>query len=200
MSSKENDSSPRTTSPWEPSTSSVSPPAPRGMPQIEVTFDIDANGIVNVSAKDLGTGTEQSIKIESQTSLSEDEIQAKIAEAERFAEEDERRKAKIDLRNTADQIVYQTRRTLEEAEDKITEDQTADVRAALDDLERLVRDENDQPIELEALDEAAIQTKVKDVEEAMHGISAILYEAPATSMGSDQPGGPASEASTDDGL
>ena len=154
------------------------PPAPRGMPQIEVTFDIDANGIVNVSAKDLGTGTEQSIKIESQTSLSEDEIQAKIAEAERFAEEDERRKAKIDLRNTADQIVYQTRRTLEEAEDKITEDQTADVRAALDDLERLVRDENDQPIELEALDEAAIQTKVKDVEEAMHGISAILYEAP----------------------
>ena len=152
------------------------PPAPRGMPQIEVTFDIDANGIVNVSAKDLGTGTEQSIKIESQTSLSEDEIQAKIAEAERFAEEDERRKAKIDLRNTADQIVYQTRRTLEEAEDKITEDQTADVRAALDDLERLVRDENDQPIELEALDEAAIQTKVKDVEEAMHGISAILYE------------------------
>ena len=175
------------------------PPAPRGMPQIEVTFDIDANGIVNVSAKDLGTGTEQSIKIESQTSLSEDEIQAKIAEAERFAEEDERRKAKIDLRNTADQIVYQTRRTLEEAEDKITEDQTADVRAALDDLERLVRDENDQPIELEALDEAAIQTKVKDVEEAMHGISAILYEAAAASMGSDQPGGPASEVSTDDG-
>ena len=175
------------------------PPAPRGMPQIEVTFDIDANGIVNVSAKDLGTGTEQSIKIESQTSLSEDEIQAKIAEAERFAEEDERRKAKIDLRNTADQIVYQTRRTLEEAEDKITEDQTADVRAALDDLERLVRDENDQPIELEALDEAAIQTKVKDVEEAMHGISAILYEAAAASMGSDQPGGPVSEASTDDG-
>ena len=175
------------------------PPAPRGMPQIEVTFDIDANGIVNVSAKDLGTGTEQSIKIESQTSLSEDEIQAKIAEAERFAEEDERRKAKIDLRNTADQIVYQTRRTLEEAEDKITEDQTADVRAALDDLERLVRDENDQPIELEALEEAAIQTKVKEVEEAMHGISAILYEAAAASMGSDQPGGPASEASTDEG-
>ena len=88
------------------------PPAPRGMPQIEVTFDIDANGIVN-QCQDLGTGTEQSIKIESQTSLSEDEIQAKIAEAERFAEEDERRKAKIDLRNTADQIVYQTRRTLE---------------------------------------------------------------------------------------
>ena len=76
--------------------------------------------------------------------------------------------------------MYQTRRTLEEAEDKITEDQTADVRAALDDLERLVR-ENDQPIELEALDEAAIQTKVKDVEEAMHGISAILYEVSPSS-------------------
>ena len=70
----------------------------RGIPQIEVTFDIDANGIVNVSAKDMGTGKEQSIKIESQTSLSEEEIQAKIAEAESFAEEDKRRKAKIELK------------------------------------------------------------------------------------------------------
>ncbi|MEG3602464.1 MAG: molecular chaperone DnaK, partial [Candidatus Thermoplasmatota archaeon] len=76
------------------------PPAPRGMPQIEVTFDIDANGIVNVSAKDLGTGKEQSIQIESQTSLSEDEIKAKIAEAEEFAEADKSRKAKVELRNT----------------------------------------------------------------------------------------------------
>ncbi|DAC09025.1 MAG TPA: molecular chaperone DnaK, partial [Candidatus Poseidoniales archaeon] len=76
---------------------------------------IDANGIVNVSAKDLGTGKEQSIQIESQTSLSEDEIKAKIAEAEEFAEADRSRKTKVELRNTADQIVYQTRRTLDEA-------------------------------------------------------------------------------------
>ena len=74
------------------------PPAPRGIPQIEVTFDIDANGIVNVSAKDLGTGTEQSIKIESQTSLSEDEINQRYR-SEEFAEEDKRRKARVDLRN-----------------------------------------------------------------------------------------------------
>jgi molecular chaperone DnaK (HSP70) len=85
------------------------PPAPRGVPQVEVTFDIDANGIVNVSAKDMGTGKEHSIKIESQTSLSEEDIQSKIAEAENFAEEDKRRKAKVELRNMADQIVYQTR-------------------------------------------------------------------------------------------
>ena len=88
------------------------PPSPRGVPQIEVTFDIDANGIVNVSAKDLGTGTEQSIKIESQTSLSEDEIQQKIAEAEKFAEEDKLRKTRVELRNRADSIIYQTRKQL----------------------------------------------------------------------------------------
>jgi len=88
------------------------PAAPRGTPQIEVTFDIDANGIVNVSAKDMGTGKEQSVKIEAQTSLSEDEIQSKIEEAEKFAEEDQLRKAKVELRNMADQVVYQTRRTL----------------------------------------------------------------------------------------
>ncbi|MBT5617472.1 MAG: molecular chaperone DnaK, partial [Euryarchaeota archaeon] len=90
------------------------PAAPRGTPQIEVTFDIDANGIVNVSAKDMGTGKEQSVKIEAQTSLSEDEIQSKIEEAEKFAEEDQLRKAKVELRNMADQVVYQTRRTLDE--------------------------------------------------------------------------------------
>ena len=88
------------------------PQAPRGIPKIEVTFDIDANGIVSVSAKDMGTGKEQSIRIESATSLSEDEIQQKISEAEQFASEDEDRQKKVELRNTADNIVYQTRRTL----------------------------------------------------------------------------------------
>ena len=103
------------------------PPAPRGIPQIEVTFDIDANGIVNVSAKDLGTGTEQSIKIESQTSLSEDEIQSKISEAEEFAEEDKRRKARVDLRNQADSIVYQTRKMMEDSGEKLSDDDKAPV-------------------------------------------------------------------------
>ena len=155
------------------------PPAPRGMPQIEVTFDIDANGIVNVSAKDLGTGKEQSIQIESQTSLSEDEIKAKIAEAEEFAEADKSRKAKVELRNTADQIVYQTRRTLDEAGDKLSDDDTSGVRAHLDELEGMVQDDEGRPKDIEDLDEASIQAKVGEIEQAMHGISAKLYEAAA---------------------
>ena len=158
------------------------PPAPRGVPQIEVTFDIDANGIVNVSAKDMGTGKEQSIKIESQTSLSEDEIQAKIAEAESFAEEDKRRKAKIELRNMADQIVYQTRRTLDENEDKLDASDLEPVREKLTELEALVQDADGKPIDDEAMDEAAIQAKVKEVEESMHAISSKLYEAAAAEM------------------
>ena len=158
------------------------PPAPRGVPQIEVTFDIDANGIVNVSAKDMGTGKEQSIKIESQTSLSEDEIQAKIAEAESFAEEDKRRKAKVELRNMADQIVYQTRRTLDENEDKLDASDLEPVREKLTELEALVQDADGKPIDDEAMDEAAIQAKVKEVEESMHAISSKLYEAAAAEM------------------
>ena len=158
------------------------PPAPRGIPQIEVTFDIDANGIVNVSAKDMGTGKEQSIKIESQTSLSEEEIQAKIAEAESFAEEDKRRKAKIELRNMADQIVYQTRRTIDENEDKLDASDLEPVREKLSELEALVQDDDGKPIDDEAMDEAAIQAKVKEVEESMHAISSKLYEAAAAEM------------------
>ncbi|MED5496635.1 MAG: molecular chaperone DnaK, partial [Candidatus Thermoplasmatota archaeon] len=158
------------------------PAAPRGVPQIEVTFDIDANGIVNVSAKDMGTGKEQSIKIESQTSLSEEEIQAKIAEAESFAEEDKRRKAKIELRNMADQIVYQTRRTLDENEDKLDASDLEPVREKLTELEALVQDGDGKPIDDEAMDEAAIQAKVKEVEESMHAISSKLYEAAAAEM------------------
>lgn len=158
------------------------PPAPRGVPQVEVTFDIDANGIVNVSAKDMGTGKEQSIKIESQTSLSEDEIQAKISEAESFAEEDKRRKAKIELRNMADQIVYQTRRTLDENEDKLDASDLEPVREKLTELEALVQDGDGKPIDDDAMDEAAIQAKVKEVEESMHAISSKLYEAAAAEM------------------
>ena len=161
------------------------PASPRGIPQIEVTFDIDANGIVNVSAKDLGTGKEQSVKIESQTSLSEDEIQQKVAEAEEFAEDDSRRKARVDLRNQADSIVYQTRKTLDEAGDKLDEDDTQEVRGLLGELESLVRDD-DELIDLEAIDEAAIQTKVSEVETAMHAISTKLYEAAASAVADEQ--------------
>ena len=157
------------------------PPAPRGMPQIEVAFDIDANGIVSVSAKDLGTGKEQSIRIESATSLSEEDIQQKIADAEKFAEEDSARKAKVDLRNQADSIIYQTRRTLKEAEEKLSDDDTEPVEEKLSELEELIMD-GDQPKEMDEIDEAAIQAKVKELEESMHAISAKLYEAAAAQM------------------
>jgi molecular chaperone DnaK len=174
------------------------PPAPRGIPQIEVTFDIDANGIVNVSAKDQGTGKEQSIKIESATSLTEDEIQEKIAEAEANAEEDKRRKGKIELRNMADQVVYQTRRTLDETGDKLEDEDTAPVKEKLEELEKLVQDEEGKPFELEAIDEAAIQGKVKEVEEAMHAISSKLYEAAAAEMASQEASAGDSDDSSDD--
>jgi molecular chaperone DnaK len=161
------------------------PAAPRGIPQIEVTFDIDANGIVNVSAKDLGTGTEQSIKIESQTSLSEDEIKQKIEDAEKFADEDKRRKAKVEMRNSADSVVYQTRKMIEENEEKLSEDDTKPVLEKLDQLESLiVKDET--PIPLEDIDEAAIQTKMSELEQSMHAISTKLYEAAAAEMAEEK--------------
>ena len=169
------------------------PSAPRGIPQIEVTFDIDANGIVNVSAKDLGTGTEQSIKIESQTSLSEDEIKQKIEDAEKFADEDKRRKAKVEMRNSADSVVYQTRKMIEENEEKLSEDDTKPVLEKLDELESLiVKDET--PIPLEDIDEAAIQAKMSELEQSMHAISTKLYEAAAAEMAEEK------EEGGDDGV
>jgi len=163
------------------------PAAPRGIPQIEVTFDIDANGIVNVSAKDLGTGKEQSIKIESQTSLSEDEIKQKVEDAEKFAEEDKMRKAKVEIRNTADSIVYQTRKMIEDAGDKLSDEDTSPVMEKLDELEALIS-KDDQPIPLEDLDEAAIQTKMSELEQSMHAVSTKLYEAAAAEMAEQQEG------------
>jgi len=163
------------------------PQAPRGIPKIEVTFDIDANGIVSVSAKDMGTGKEQSIRIESATSLSEDEIQQKITEAEQFAAEDEERQKKVELRNTADNIVYQTRRTLKEAGDKLEGEDTSAVEDKLTELEAMIRTD-DGPVSDDELDEAAIQAKVQELEEAMHGISAKLYEAAAANVAEEGSG------------
>ena len=163
------------------------PQAPRGIPKIEVTFDIDANGIVSVSAKDMGTGKEQSIRIESATSLSEDEIQQKISEAEQFAAEDEERQKKVELRNTADNIVYQTRRTLKEAGDKLEGEDTSAVEDKLTELEAMIRTD-EGPVSDDDLDEEAIQAKVQELEEAMHGISAKLYEAAAANMAEEDGG------------
>ena len=161
------------------------PPSPRGIPQIEVTFDIDANGIVNVSAKDLGTGTEQSIKIESQTSLSEDEIKAKISEAEEFASEDKRRKAGVTLINSADGMVYQSTKMIKEADEKISDLDTEPIHAKLEELRSLIT-KDDKTIDVDELDEAAVQAKMAEVEESLHEVSAKLYEAAAAEMAEEQ--------------
>ncbi len=163
------------------------PAAPRGIPQIEVTFDIDANGIVNVSAKDLGTGAEQSIKIESQTSLTEDEIKQKVSEAEEFAKEDKLRRAGIDLINSADSIVYQTQRMLEDAAEKVSDMDAGPVHEKLEQLRAMItKDDGETTIDVDDLDEAAVQAKIGEVEQEMHAISTKLYEAAAAEMAEQQ--------------
>ncbi len=142
------------------------PPAPRGIPQIEVTFDIDANGIVNVSAKDLGTGKEQRITITASTKLSDDEIDKKVKEAERFAEEDKKKKEAIEVRNNGDSIVYQTEKTLGELGDKISGDEKAQVESKLEELKKA----------LEGDDIDAIKNKTEELTQAFYKISENLYK------------------------
>ena len=155
------------------------PPAPRGVPQIEVSFDIDANGITSVAAKDLGTGKEQSIKIEAQTSLSEEEIQEKVQDAEMYAEEDQKRKAKVELRNQADAIVYQTRKTLTDNQDKVDDTLKQRLETELDQLDGLINKDG-VPIDMNDLDEAAIQSKISELESMMYEFSEALYEQAQT--------------------
>ena len=141
-------------------------PAPRGVPQIEVTFDIDANGIVNVSAKDMGTGKEQRITITSSTNLSEDEINQKVKEAEQFAEEDKKRKEEIEERNKAENLVYETEKALKELEGKISDDEKKSVEDAKEELKKA----------LEANNPEDIKAKTETLTEKFHAISTKLYE------------------------
>jgi molecular chaperone DnaK len=122
------------------------PPAPRGMPQIEVTFDIDANGIVNVSAKDKASGKEQSIRIQASGGLSEAEIERMVKEAEAHAEEDKRRKELVEARNQADAAIYSTEKTLKESETKIPADLKREVEQAIADAKQKLTAENAQTI------------------------------------------------------
>lgn len=114
-------------------------PAPRGVPQIEVTFDIDANGIVNVSATDKGTGKEQHITITSSTNMSQEDIDRAVKEAEKFADEDKKLKEDIDTKNTAENMIYQSEKTLDEIGDKVSEDEKSEVRSAIDKLKETVK-------------------------------------------------------------
>ena len=118
------------------------PPAPRGIPQVEVTFDIDANGIVHVGAKDLGTGKEQSIKITAPKKLSKEEIDKFVKEAEKFGAEDEKRKEQVDLVNQADTLVYATEKALKEYGDKVSQQERGDIEAKINDLKQAMKDKN----------------------------------------------------------
>ena len=122
------------------------PAAPRGVPQIEVTFDIDANGIVNVSAKDLGSGNEQKITITASTKLSEDEINKKVREAEQFAQEDKKKKEVVETKNNAESLIYQTEKTLKDLEGKISEDEKSAVNAKIEDLKSALTTDNVEDI------------------------------------------------------
>ena len=144
-------------------------PAPRGIPQIEVTFDIDANGIVNVSAKDLGTGKEQKITITSSTNMSKEDIDKAVKEAEQFAAEDKKRREDVDARNSADQMVFQVKKTLEEFGDKVDAADKADCEAKISALEEA----------LKGTDIEAIKAKNKELETAIQGIATKVYQAAA---------------------
>lgn len=141
-------------------------PAPRGIPQIEVTFDIDANGIVNVSAKDLGTGKEQQITITSSTKLSEDEINAKIKEAEQYAEEDKKKKEEVEVKNQAEGMLFETEKQMNELGDKVTADEKAKVDAAREDLKKAV----------EANDVEDTKAKIEALTQAFYPISSRIYQ------------------------
>ena len=144
-------------------------PAPRGIPQIEVTFDIDANGIVSVSAKDLGTGKQQSITITSSTNMSKEDIEKAVKEAEQFAEEDKKRREEIETRNQADSMVYQTEKMIKDLEGKIGDSEKAEAEAKKDDLKKAIEGGNIEEI----------KDKMKALESSLHAMSEKLYQQAA---------------------
>lgn len=148
------------------------PSAPRGVPQVEVTFDIDANGIVHVSAKDLGTGKEQKIRIESSSGLSDAEIEKMVHEAEAHAEEDKKERARIDARNEADSLVYSTEKSLKEYGDKISPEDKATIESSIAELKTLLENQSASAEELKAKSEALQQAAYKLAEEVYKNTAA----------------------------
>ena len=158
-------------------------PARRGVPQIEVTFDIDANGIVNVSAKDLGTGTEQHITITSSSNMSKEDIEKAVKEAEQYAAEDAKIKEKVEVRNQADQMVYQAEKTLNEVGDKVPESEKAPIKTGVEKLKETLKGE----------DTDAIKAATEELTQLFYKMSEKLYQQQAPqgdpNMGGQQPGG-----------
>ncbi len=168
-----------------------SPPAPRGVPQIEVTFDIDANGIVHVSAKDLGTGKEQHIRIESSSGLSESEIDRMVKEAEANAENDKLEKEKVEAKNNADSLIYQTEKTLKEMGDKIGAADKQNIETAIADLRQALNSDNT----------ADIKAKTENLQQAAYKIAEEMYKQQGAQAGADPNAGSSqgAQAGTDYG-
>jgi molecular chaperone DnaK len=157
------------------------PPAPRGVPQIEVTFDIDANGIVHVSAKDLGTGNEQKVTITASTNLSDDEIDKAVKEAEKFAAEDKKKKEEIDTRNNADSMVYQCEKTLNDLGDKLSDDDKSKIETQVNNVKEA----------LKGTDTEAIKKATEELTQAFYDISSKIYQQNPEAQGGPNAAGDA---------
>ncbi|MBQ2703913.1 MAG: molecular chaperone DnaK [Clostridia bacterium] len=167
-------------------------PAPRGIPQIEVTFDIDANGIVNVSAKDLGTGKEQHITITSNTNMSKDDIDRAVKEAEQYAAEDKKRREEVDTVNAADQMVYTTEKMLTDMGDKLSDTEKADIQTALDELKKQVADKNIE----------GIKTAQEELQKKVYAVSEKIYQQAQqaqAAQGGENPAGSQPDGNVYDG-
>ena len=164
------------------------PAAPRGVPQIEVTFDIDANGIVNVTAKDKGTGKEQKITITSSSNMSQEDIDKAVREAEQFAEEDKKQKEAVEIKNKADNMIFQTEKTLADIGDKLPESDLADVKAALEKLKESAKGDNTE----------AIKADTEALEQAFYKVSEKLY-AQQGGGNPDDPNGDGGQGGAGDG-
>ena len=164
-------------------------PAPRGIPQIEVTFDIDANGIVNVTAKDLGTGKEQHISITASTNMSKDDIDKAVKEAEQFAAEDKKRKEEVDVRNETDQMVYQIEKSITDFGDKVTEDDKAKVQPKLDALKEA----------LKGTDIEAIKTAKDELQKEFYEVAGKIYQAQGAAAGAAEGAAPQQDNGPVDG-
>lgn len=158
------------------------PAAPRGVPQIEVTFDIDANGIVNVSAKDLGSGKQQAMTITSSTKMSDEEIKRKVDEASKYAEEDKNKKETIETKNNAESVIYQVEKTIKDLGDKVSESEKSDINSKVEALKSI----------LDSGDNNDIKAKTDDLTQEMYKLSSKLYE------NTDQQPGASQESKKDD--
>ncbi|MBP0957765.1 MAG: molecular chaperone DnaK [Oscillospiraceae bacterium] len=169
-------------------------PAPRGIPQIEVTFDIDSNGIVHVSAKDLGTGKEQNITIQSSSNMSKEDIDKAVEEAERYAEEDKKRKEEVDIKNQAESLVFQSEKALTDFGDKVSESDKAPIQAKIDELKKAIESGNT----------ADMKAKTDELQKAVYDLSSKVYQAAGAAGQAAQGEAPqdngASNGGNDDGF